>query len=146
MTGIVVSGTTGESPTLEHHEYEQLVARAVEIGHAHNLLVIAGTGSNSTAKAVAMQKFAAKVGADGTLSVNPYYNKPTQEGLVRHFAAIADSADIPVMLYNVPGRSGVGLSIDTIRKLAEHPNVVAAQGRGGERGPDQRDLRPPART
>lgn len=125
ITGIVVSGTTGESPTLEHDEYEKLVASAVELGHRHNLVVIAGTGSNSTRHAVAMQKFAAKVGADGTLSVNPYYNKPTQDGLLRHFSAIADSADIPIMLYNIPGRAAVGLTLDTIQRLAAHPNIRA---------------------
>ena len=125
ITGIVVSGTTGESPTLEHDEYEKLVASAVEIGHRHNLVVIAGTGCNSTRHAVAMQKFAAKVGADGTLSVNPYYNKPTQDGLLRHFSAVADAADIPIMLYNIPGRAAVGLTLDTIQRLAAHPNIRA---------------------
>lgn len=125
VSGIVVSGTTGESPTLEHDEYERLVAKAVEIGHRNNILVIAGTGSNSTRHAIAMQKYAAKVGADGALSVNPYYNKPTQEGMLRHFAAIADAADLPIILYNIPGRSAVGLTIDTIQRLAEHPNIRA---------------------
>jgi 4-hydroxy-tetrahydrodipicolinate synthase len=131
VSGIVVSGTTGESPTLEHDEYEELVAQAVRIGHTHGILVIAGTGSNSTAHAVAAQQFAMRAGADATLSVNPYYNKPTQEGLVRHFTAVADAADIPVVLYNVPGRSGVGLSIETIKRLGAHPNIRAIKDAAG---------------
>lgn len=124
-TGIVVSGTTGESPTLEEHEYHELVERAVALGHAAGLMVIAGAGSNSTAHAVEMQKFAAKAGADATLSVNPYYNKPTQEGLYRHFMTVSDAADIPVVLYNVPGRSGVALAPVTVERLSLHPNVQA---------------------
>ena len=131
VTGIVVSGTTGESPTLERAEYEQLVERAAQIGHVHGLVVVAGTGSNSTAHAVALQRFAKSVGADATLSVNPYYNKPTQEGLFRHFAAVADAADIPVILYNVPGRSAVGLSIETIKRLSGHPNIRAIKDAAG---------------
>jgi 4-hydroxy-tetrahydrodipicolinate synthase len=131
VTGVVVSGTTGESPTLEHEEYERLVARAVETGRRHGLVVVAGTGSNSTAHAVALHRLALSLGADAGLSVNPYYNKPTQEGLVRHFTAVADSCDLPVILYNVPGRSGVGLSLDTIRTLARHPNVRALKDAAG---------------
>lgn len=131
VTGIVVSGTTGESPTLEHEEYEKLVATAVELGHARGIAVIAGTGSNSTNHAVSMQKFARSVGADATLSVNPYYNKPVQDGLVKHFMAVADAADIPVMLYNIPGRSGVSLTLDTIRTLARHPNIRALKDAAG---------------
>jgi 4-hydroxy-tetrahydrodipicolinate synthase len=125
VQGIVVSGTTGESPTLEHDEYRELLARAVASGHAHGLIVIAGTGSNSTAHAVAMQRLAAQAGADGGLSVNPYYNKPTQEGLYRHFMAVADASDLPVMLYNIPGRSAGGLTLETIKRLAAHPNIRA---------------------
>jgi 4-hydroxy-tetrahydrodipicolinate synthase len=131
VRGIVVSGTTGESPTLEHEEYESLVERAVEIGHRHGLLVIAGTGSNSTAHAVAMQRFAAGAGADGGLSVNPYYNKPTQDGLVRHFEAVADASAMPVILYNIPGRSGVGLSLETIGRLSRHPRIAAIKDAAG---------------
>lgn len=131
VRGIIVSGTTGESPTLEHDEYEALIARAVEIGHRHNLLVIAGTGSNSTNHAIAMHRFAASAGADGSLSVNPYYNKPTQDGLIRHFEAIANSSPLPIILYNVPGRSGVGLSIDTIKRLAQHPHITAIKDAAG---------------
>ncbi len=131
VSGIVVSGTTGESPTLEQAEYERLVERAVQIGHRHGLVVIAGTGSNSTAHAVALQRFAKGVGADAALSVNPYYNKPTQEGLFRHFTAVADAADLPVILYNVPGRSAVALSIETIKRLSQHPNIRAIKDAAG---------------
>ena len=131
VTGIVVSGTTGESPTLEREEYQELVTRAVQMGHRHGLVVVAGAGSNSTAHAVAMQKFAASAGADATLSVNPYYNKPTQEGLYRHYMAIAEAAEIPVILYNVPGRSAGGLTLDTIKRLAEHRNIRAIKDAAG---------------
>jgi 4-hydroxy-tetrahydrodipicolinate synthase len=131
VRGIIVSGTTGESPTLEHDEYESLVKRAIDIGHRHNLLVIAGTGSNSTAHAIAMHTFAASAGADGSLSVNPYYNKPTQDGLIRHFEAIAHSAPLSIILYNIPGRSGVGLSLETIKRLAQHPSIRAIKDAAG---------------
>jgi 4-hydroxy-tetrahydrodipicolinate synthase len=131
VTGIVVSGTTGESPTLEEHEYHELVSRAVESGKRRGLMVIAGAGSNSTAHAVAMQQFAAKAGADATLSVNPYYNKPTQEGLYRHFMAAADASPLAVMLYNIPGRSGVALSFETIQRLVKHPNIRAIKDATG---------------
>ncbi len=127
ITGIVVSGTTGESPTLEEEEYRALVARAVELGRKAGLLVIVGTGSNSTAHAVGLQKFAKQAGADGTLSVNPYYNKPTQEGLYRHFMAVADAAPIPVVLYNIPGRTGVALTPATIERLGKHSNIRAVK-------------------
>jgi 4-hydroxy-tetrahydrodipicolinate synthase len=131
VSGIIVSGTTGESPTLEHEEYQELVGQGVKIGHRHGLIVVAGTGSNSTAHAVEMQRFAKKAGADATLSVNPYYNKPTQEGLFRHFTAIADAAEIPVILYNVPGRSASGLTVETIRRLSEHRNIQALKDAAG---------------
>jgi len=131
VNGVVVSGTTGESPTLEQDEYEQLVTRAIEIGHRNGISVVIGTGSNSTTHAVALQKFAARAGADATLSVNPYYNKPTQEGLYRHFVEVAQAADIPVILYNIPGRSGVGLSLDTIQRLAKQVNIKAIKDAAG---------------
>lgn len=131
VSGIVVSGTTGESPTLEHDEYERLVAEAVKLGHARGILVIAGAGSNSTRHAIQMQQLAHKLGADATLSVNPYYNKPTQDGLVRHYSAIADSCPIPTILYNVPGRSAGGLTLETIRTLSRHPNIVAIKDAAG---------------
>ena len=127
VSGIVVCGTTGESPTLTESEYRELVARAIELGHARGLLVIVGTGSNSTAHAVELHRFAAQAGADASLSVNPYYNKPTQDGLYAHFTAIADAADLPVMLYNIPGRTGVALRPETIERLANHQTIVAVK-------------------
>lgn len=131
VTGIVLSGTTGESPTLEHHEFEKLVHEGVALCRAHKLMAVVGTGSNSTAHAVQMQKFAKAAGADAALSVNPYYNKPTQEGLHRHFITVADAADLPIILYNIPGRTGVALSIETIQKLAQHPNILAIKDATG---------------
>lgn len=127
VTGIVVAGTTGESPTLEEHEYKELLTKALEWGRQHKLMVIAGTGSNSTAHAIHLHTFAAKLGADASLSVNPYYNKPTQDGLYRHFMAIADSAALPIMLYNIPGRAGVALTTETIKRLAAHEQIVAVK-------------------
>jgi 4-hydroxy-tetrahydrodipicolinate synthase len=131
VAGIVVCGTTGESPTLSETEYRELVERAIEIGRAHSLLVIAGTGSNSTAHAVELHRFAANAGADGSLSVNPYYNKPTQDGLYAHFAAIAEAGELPVVLYNIPGRTGVALSPETIERLARHESIVAVKDATG---------------
>jgi 4-hydroxy-tetrahydrodipicolinate synthase len=125
IRGIVIAGTTGESPTLSEAEYEQLATRAIQQARQHGMLAILGTGSNSTAHAVHLQKLATKLGADATLSVNPYYNKPTQEGLYRHFMTIADAAAMPIMLYNIPGRSGVALTPATIQRLFKHPNIVA---------------------
>ena len=127
VRGIVVAGTTGESPTLSEGEYEHLLSRCVAIGRPLGMLVIAGTGSNSTAHACDLQRLAAKLGADAALSVNPYYNKPTQEGLYRHFSTQADAARLPVVLYNIPGRSGVALTPATIERLAKHPNIVAVK-------------------
>ncbi len=127
VNGIVVLGTTGESPTVTSDEADRVASLAVEQGHAHGLRVILGTGSNSTAHAVELQKWAADLGADGTLSVVPYYNKPPQEGQYRHFLAVADAADLPVMLYNIPGRCGTGLALETIERLASHPNIVAVK-------------------
>ncbi|MFN0012546.1 MAG: 4-hydroxy-tetrahydrodipicolinate synthase [Phycisphaerales bacterium] len=125
ITGIVVAGTTGESPTLEGDEYTRLLTEAARIGRAAGLLVIAGTGSNSTHHACELQRGAAAAGADAALSVNPYYNKPTQEGLYQHFCEQADSAGLPVMLYNIPGRTGVALTPDTVVRLAAHERIVA---------------------
>ncbi len=123
--GIVVAGTTGESPTLSEAEYRALLSAAVEVGRPLGLQVIAGTGSNSTAHAVHLQQLAEQCGADAALSVNPYYTKPTQEGLYRHFVAQADASGLPVMLYNIPGRTGVALSPETVERLAAHPKIVA---------------------
>ncbi len=127
VTGVVIAGTTGESPTLTPGEHKELVERAVEIAHRAGIMAIAGTGSNSTAEAVEYQRHAAAAGADGGLSVNPYYNKPTQEGQYAHFMAVADAADLPVVLYNIPGRTGVALTTETIQRLAEHPNIQAVK-------------------
>jgi len=131
VSGVVLCGTTGESPTLSEVEYHELVERGVAIAKSMNLLAIVGTGSNSTGHAVGMQKFAAKAGADAALSVNPYYNKPMQTGLAAHFLAVADAADLPIMLYNIPGRSGVALTIETIERLAQHTNIRAIKDATG---------------
>jgi 4-hydroxy-tetrahydrodipicolinate synthase len=125
VAGIVACGTTGESPTLEDDEHRLVVETAIEIGRARGLQVIAGAGSNSTRHAVELQKLAFELGADAGLQVSPYYNKPSQEGLYRHFMTVADSCPLPVMLYNIPGRCGVAISPDTVARLAKHPNIVA---------------------
>ena len=127
---ICVVGTTGESPTVnvdEHHELIRLVVKQV----AGRVPVIAGTGANSTAEAIEMTQFAKEAGADAALSVVPYYNKPTQEGLYRHFRAIAEAVDIPVILYNVPGRTVADMSNETTLRLAEIPNVVGIKDATG---------------
>ncbi len=124
-TGIVPCGTTGESATLTHDEHEAVIKTVVEkVGG--RCKVIAGTGSNSTDEAIALTKFAKDVGADGALVITPYYNKPTQRGLYRHFTAVAEAAPgLPIVLYNVPGRTGVDLLPDTVRELAELDSIVA---------------------
>ncbi len=122
--GIVPVGTTGESPTLSFKEHERVIKIVVEAAH-HEVPVIAGTGANSTDEAIYLTKFAKKAGADASLSVTPYYNKPTQEGLYRHYKAIAENANLPIILYNVPGRTGVSLSPETVARLAEIKNIVA---------------------
>ena len=123
--GLVPVGTTGESPTLSHEENKKVVEHVVNITGG-KIPVIAGTGSNSTAEAIEMTAFAKKVGADASLQVAPYYNKPTQEGFYQHFKAIADEVDLPIVLYNIPGRcGGSGLTAETVAKLAEHENIVA---------------------
>lgn len=128
--GIVVVGTTGESPTVNVEEHCELIRTTVEHA-AKRVPVIAGTGANSTAEAIELTEFAKKAGADGVLSVVPYYNKPTQEGLYRHFKAIAEAVDIPVILYNVPGRTVADMSNDTALRLAEIPNVVGIKDATG---------------
>src|SRR6516225_9075035 len=116
-------GTTGESPTLDHEEHERVIAEVVEKA-AGRIKVMPGTGSNSTSEAIRLTSFAHKVGADGALMVGPYYNKPTQEGYYRHFAAVAEAVDIPVILYNIPGRTGSNILPETIARLAEIPTIV----------------------
>lgn len=131
ITGIVPVGTTGESPTLDHDEHMRVIELAVKFAKGR-CKVIAGTGSNSTAEAIALTKEAQKVGADATLHVAPYYNKPTQAGLVLHFKAIAKAADLPVILYSIPGRCGIEIAVDTVATLAkECPNIVAIKEAGG---------------
>jgi 4-hydroxy-tetrahydrodipicolinate synthase len=121
--GLAPVGTTGESPTLSHEEHERVIATVVESA-AGRLKVMAGTGSNSTREAVRLTRFAKKAGADGALMVGPYYNKPTQEGYYRHFAAVAEAVDLPIILYNIPGRTGSNILPETIARLAELPNIV----------------------
>jgi 4-hydroxy-tetrahydrodipicolinate synthase len=128
---LVPVGTTGESPTLDHDENNRVIAAVVERA-AGRLPVIAGTGSNSTAEAIHMTKFARRVGADATLQVGPYYNKPTQEGYYRHFAAIADAVDLPQILYNIPGRTGSNILPETVIRIAEAvPRVVGIKEASG---------------
>jgi 4-hydroxy-tetrahydrodipicolinate synthase len=125
VSGIVPCGTTGESPTLSEEEHALVVETAVRVGRPLGLQVVAGAGSNSTVHAVHLQKLALQLGADAGLQVTPYYNKPSQEGIYRHFMAVADSCDLPVMLYNIPGRAGVAIAPETVERLSRHPNVRA---------------------
>jgi 4-hydroxy-tetrahydrodipicolinate synthase len=135
--GIVVVGTTGESPTVDYDEHCELIRVAVE-QVAGRIPLIAGTGGNSTREAIELTHCAKAVGADAVLSVVPYYNKPTQEGLYRHFKAIAEGVDIPVILYNVPGRTVADMNNDTVLRLAQIPNIVGIKDATGnmERGTD----------
>ena len=123
IDGLVPVGTTGESPTLSHDEHRKVIQTVVEAAGGR-VPIVAGTGSNSTAEAVELTKHAKSIGANAALIVNPYYNKPTQEGLYRHYSMVAD-VGLPVVLYNIPGRSGVELSIATIQRLAKHEHIVA---------------------
>src|SRR5438477_9159209 len=116
-------GTTGESPTLDHDEHERVIAAVVERA-ARRIKVLPGTGSNSTREAIRLTRFAKRAGANGALMVGPYYNKPTQEGYYRHFAAVAESVDLPIVLYNIPGRTGSNILPETVARLAELPNIV----------------------
>ncbi len=124
IDGIVPIGTTGECPTLSHKEHRQVIERVVKVVGGQ-VPVIAGAGSNSTAEAIELTEFAKKVGADATLQVGPYYNKPTQEGFYQHFKAIAEEVDLPIVLYNIPGRCGAGMTPETVARLAEVENIVA---------------------
>lgn len=129
ITGLVPVGTTGESPTLDYKEHEKVIECAIETAR-HRVKIIAGTGANSTAEALELTRHARDAGADGTLQVTPYYNKPNSLGLVRHFSAVADLG-LPVVLYNVPGRSGKEIPIDVVAEMARHPKVVAIKEAGG---------------
>jgi 4-hydroxy-tetrahydrodipicolinate synthase len=135
--GIVVVGTTGESPTVDFDEHHLLIKTAVEHGN-RRVPIIAGTGANSTREAIELSVYAKQVGADMSLSVVPYYNKPTQEGLYQHFRAIAEAVDIPQIVYNVPGRTVADLANETMLRLAQIPNIVGIKDATGnlERGSD----------
>ena len=124
--GLVPCGTTGESPTLSHDEHDEVIELCIEATNGR-VPVVAGTGSNSTAEALRLTKNAKAAGADAALIVTPYYNKPTQEGHYRHYATIADAVDIPILIYNIPGRSIVDMSVDTMARLAEIPNIVGVK-------------------
>ena len=122
-TGLVPVGTTGESPTLTHDEHERVIAESIAAA-AGRILVMPGTGSNSTAEAVRLTKFAAKAGADAALVVGPYYNRPTQQGIYEHFKALAEAVDIPICVYNIPARTGRNIEPETIIRLAELPGIA----------------------
>jgi 4-hydroxy-tetrahydrodipicolinate synthase len=136
--GLVPVGTTGESPTLSHKEHMRVVELCVETARGR-VPVIAGAGSNSTQEAIELTRHAKRVGADAALSVAPYYNKPTQDGLYRHFAAIAEAVDLPIVLYNIPGRSIVEISVETMAKLAQIPNIVGVKDATGNLARASRD-------
>jgi 4-hydroxy-tetrahydrodipicolinate synthase len=124
------TGTTGESPTLDHTEHERVIAAVTERARGQ-ILVMAGTGSNSTKEAIRLTKFAEKVGADAALVVGPYYNKPTQEGYYRHFDALAQASDLPMVLYNIPGRTGSNILPETVARLAEIPTIIGIKEASG---------------
>ena len=124
IDGVVPVGTTGESPTVSHDEHNKIITAVVEAA-AGKVQVIAGTGSNNTAEALATTKHAKDVGANAALMVNPYYNKPTQEGLYRHFMTIADQVGLPIVLYNIPGRTNITMAPDTVARLYQHDMIVA---------------------
>jgi len=129
--GIVPCGTTGESPTLSHEEHEKVIDVTVETV-AGRVPVIAGTGSNATSEAMRLTKHAKEAGADGVLSITPYYNRPTQKGLYEHYMKLADSVDIPTIIYNVPSRTGTDILPETLAKLAEHKNIVGIKEATGQ--------------
>ncbi len=120
---LVPCGTTGESPTLSHDEHRRVIELAIQTVNKR-IPVVAGTGSNSTAEAIDLTRFAKNAGADGALVVLPYYNKPTQQGLIAHCRAIADAVELPLILYNIPGRTGINMLPETLAALADHPNIV----------------------
>lgn len=129
--GLVPVGTTGESPTLSHEEHEFVIETVVKTA-AGRVPVIAGAGSNNTTEAIRFMQFAEKVGADGALVVTPYYNKPTQRGLIAHFTALADCADLPIIIYNIPSRSVIDMTPATMGTLAEHRNIVGVKDATGD--------------
>ena len=137
-SGLVPVGTTGESPTLDHREHKRVVELCVQTAGGR-VPVIAGAGSNATSEAIELSRHAKEAGADAVLSVAPYYNKPTQEGLFRHFAAIAEAVDIPFILYNIPGRSVVEIAVETLARLAAVPNIIGVKDATGNLARASRD-------
>ncbi|TGM60832.1 4-hydroxy-tetrahydrodipicolinate synthase [Leptospira adleri] len=133
VNGVVPCGTTGESPTLSHAEHAELIRETVK-AVKNRIQVVAGTGSNSTQEAIELTEAACKDGVDGILSVNPYYNKPTQEGLFQHFKAIAEHSSVPVMLYNIPGRTSVNLLPETVLRLSEVKHIRSMKEATGDLG------------
>ena len=129
--GLVPAGTTGESPTLSHEEHQKVIDLCIQESKG-KIPVIAGTGSNSTEEAISLTKHAEKAGADGALIVTPYYNKPTQEGLYQHYKAINDSSGLPIIIYNIPGRSVIDMSVDTMARLYELKNIVGVKDATGD--------------
>jgi len=130
IDGLVPCGSTGESATLGHDEHETVIGITLEEARGR-AKVIAGTGSNSTAEAVALTRFAAGAGADGALLISPYYNKPTPEGHVRHYAAVAEAVDIPIIVYNIPGRTGVNIAPETIAEMSRVANIAGLKEANG---------------
>ena len=129
--GLVPAGTTGESPTLSHGEHEKVIELCVKESNG-SLPVFAGTGSNSTEEAISLTSHAEKIGADGALIVTPYYNKPTQEGLYQHYKAINDKCGIPILIYNIPGRSVIDMSVETMARLFELKNIIGVKDATGD--------------
>jgi len=129
--GLVPAGTTGESPTLSHDEHQKVIQLCVS-ETKNKVPVIAGTGSNSTVEAISLSKYAEKAGADGILIVTPYYNKPTQEGLYQHYKSINDNCGLPIIIYNIPSRSVVDMSVDTMARLFELKNIVGVKDATGD--------------
>ena len=129
--GLVPAGTTGESPTLNHHEHEKVIELCVKESNG-KIPVIAGTGSNSTKEAISLTKHAEKIGADAALVVTPYYNKPTQEGLFQHYRSINDNSGLPIIIYNIPSRSVIDMSVDTMARLFELKNIIGVKDATGQ--------------
>lgn len=130
VDGIVPAGTTGESPTLTIDEHSQVIETVISVAKSR-CLTIAGTGANSTAEAIHLTQMAKRAGADASLQVTPYYNKPTQEGLYMHFSTIADETEIPLVLYNIPSRTGIPIAVETISRLSKNSNIIAVKEAGG---------------
>ena len=130
-SGLVPAGTTGESPTLSHEEHQRVIDLCIKESNG-KIPVIAGTGSNSTEEAISLTSHAERVGANGALIVTPYYNKPTQEGLYQHYKAINDKCGIPIIIYNIPGRSVIDMSVDTMARLFELKNIIGVKDATGD--------------